>query len=299
MRFFSLLLLLSTALGYGCIWPQRRTNDLPSSGPPNLEANYEPWYRVRRPRRIAAGWVRDFQPTKAEKRRLVLSREDQEEFAHLINQPNAGGFRLLTPHPTHPVGTRVVSIDNPEFSRRPGFSSYASRYSFTRRKHGHGVNGWDRNTNWNLIDLRLLRRALLAAVTEESVGLIVQLGDVPLEEVTEQTTGVPELAELTPPPDHHKAVVLYEKHLCGYRLNGLRYGLKAIAVVNNTYVLRSILNQRADQLIAFRIVREDEEGSLSIVWRKLKTYPKPFWAKQKQVNEYRRTYKPCPQEHFE
>ena len=275
-------ILITTSAEYSRSSAQRRSNDLPSPGPPNLEAYYEPWYRVRPKTR---GWTRDFQPTAAEKRLLVISPEDEQKFVNLLNQPNAGAFRLLSPHHS---GSRVVSIDSPELSRRPGFSSYASAYSFTRRKHGHGVNGWDRDSNWNLIDLRLFRRTLRSGVTsEESLGLMVRLGDVPLEEVTEQATGVSELAEFIPPTDHRTAVDLSEKHLCGYRLNGLRYGSQVVAVVNNTYVLRSILNQRADQLIAFRIVMEDEEGSLSVVWRRIKNYPKPSWIGPKRERRSR------------
>lgn len=286
---FSVALCLYVGLAVGRM--QRRTNDLPSAGPPNLEANYEPWYKVRQKK--IEGWVRDYQPNNAEKQLLVLSHEDQQKFAHLINQPNAGGFRLLSPHP---VGGKFISIDSPEFSRKPGFSLYASSYSFTRKKHGHGVNGWNRNTNWNLVDLRLIAGRLLSAVSDESLGLIVRLGDVPLEEINEETNGVAELAEYVPPRDHGAAVSLFEKNLCAYHRNGFRYGSSAVAAVNNTYVLRSTLNRRADQLIAFRVIREDDEKTLSIIWRKLKTYSKPSWAGEEHVNQGTRIFKPCPKQ---
>lgn len=285
----SFSVLLGLYAGFAVGRPQGRTNDLPSAGPPNLEANYEPWYIVRQKK--IRGWVRDYQPNNAEKQLLVLSPEEQEKFAHLINQPNAGGFRLLSPHP---VGAGFISINSPEFSRRPGFSFYASSYSFTRKKHGHGVNGWDRNTNWNLIDLRLLGGRLHSGVADESLGLMVQLGDVPLEHVNEQTDGVAELAEFVPPTDYRAVVSLFEKNRCAYQRNGFRYASTAVAVVNNTYVLRSTLNRRADQLIAFRVIRKDDEETLSIIWRKLKTYPKPSWASEKQVDQNTKIYRPCP-----
>lgn len=46
------------------------------------------------------------------------------------------------------------------------------------------------------------------------------------------------------------------------------------ALVNTTYVLRSVLNKRIDHLIAFRVVRADPEG-VTIVWRELEKYAKP------------------------
>ena len=85
------------------------------------------------------------------------------------------------------------------------------------------------------------------------------------------------LAGLKPPSDRTVADKLFAKNLFGYQLNDFKYGLRAPAVVNNTYVLRSMLSRRADQLIAFRIVRIDEDNSVTIVWKKLQDYPTPGW----------------------
>ncbi|HKY27288.1 MAG TPA: hypothetical protein VJM12_05005, partial [Pyrinomonadaceae bacterium] len=105
---------LGLFMGFAVGRPQGRTNDLPSAGPPNLESSYKSWHIVRQKK--TKGWVRDYQPNKAEKQLLVLSPEEQEKFAHLINQPNSGSFRLISPHPG---GGGVISINSPEFSRRP------------------------------------------------------------------------------------------------------------------------------------------------------------------------------------
>ena len=45
-----------------------------------------------------------------------------------------------------------------------------------------------------------------------------------------------------------------------------------------TYALRSTSNKRADVLVGFRVVRVEENGSLTLIWRKLKVYPKPSWT---------------------
>jgi hypothetical protein len=42
-------------------------------------------------------------------------------------------------------------------------------------------------------------------------------------------------------------------------------------------VLRSTLNRRADQLIAFRVIRRGDDEGLTIVWKKLQDYPTPSW----------------------
>ena len=49
---------------------------------------------------------------------------------------------------------------------------------------------------------------------------------------------------------------------------------------NMTYVLRSTSNKRADVLVGFRVVRVEENGSLTLIWRKLKVYPKPSWKRR-------------------
>ena len=45
----------------------------------------------------------------------------------------------------------------------------------------------------------------------------------------------------------------------------------------HTSGLVSMLSRRADQLIAFRIVRIDEDNSVTIVWKKLQDYLTPGW----------------------
>lgn len=50
------------------------------------------------------------------------------------------------------------------------------------------------------------------------------------------------------------------------------------ARVNDTYLLRSISYSESDTLVAFRVVRQDEDGSLIIAWKLLKQYPPPDLA---------------------
>lgn len=44
---------------------------------------------------------------------------------------------------------------------------------------------------------------------------------------------------------------------------------------NHTYILRSISYERFDVLVAFRMVRKDTDGSLILLWKKLKRIPHP------------------------
>lgn len=248
---------------------------MPSMGtePPKMGEWYKPPEFVvqRRP----PMWVREFVPNSTEKQLLTVAQEDLQKYAGFLRQPKTGTFRLL---PYYPSG-RIISANSPDIAWRRGFSFFASAYSFAKKKHGHGVNGkGDPNFGWS--ELRLKDGILRSGIMDQSLGLMVQLGDVPLDEVTTDTAGVSELADLLPPTDLSGAAALFKKHLYGYRLDGFDYGLKMPAVVNTTYVLRSMLNRRADHLIAFRVVSQDDEG-ITIVWKKLHEYPKPLWAKKR------------------
>ena len=231
------------------------------------------WYRPpefvvqRRPPQ----WVQEFVPNSQEKQLLAVAQVDLQTYAGFLRQPETGSFRLL---PFYPSG-RVVSANNPAIGWRRGFSAFASTYSFTKKKHGHGVNGkGDAYFGWS--DLRLKDGAFSSGIMDQSLGLMVQIGDVALDEVTSETAGVSELTQFVPPGDLAAAAASFEKNLRGYQINGFRYASKLPAVVNTTYVLRSLLNKRADQLIAFRVVRQDADG-LTIIWKKLRDYPKPAW----------------------
>ena len=250
------------------------------------------WYRppsIENPNRhTLPPMAIEFAPNAKERRLLAVPREDLEAHASFLREERTGAFRLLTYIPYAP---RVVSANSPAIEWRSGFSQYASEYSFVKKKHGHGVNGWgDQRVGW--AELRLVRANAAVgrgaeSITEfpllfstgfmhQSIGMLLQLGDVPLEEVTTSTAGVGELTRLVPPANYAEAVQLSRKIFRGYRANRFQYSMGARANVNTTYVLRSMLNNRVDHLIAFRVVQENELG-ITILWRELERYPKPRW----------------------
>ena len=262
-----LLLLVGGALPNMQAWAQGI-----DTGPPTLGEWYKPPEFVVTRRIQTQARVSEFVPNSKEKRLLAVSEQDLHQHAATLSQPNTGAFRLL---PYYPL-TRVVSANSPEIEWRRGFSAFASSWSFTKNKHGHGMNGkGDSYFGW--ADLRLRDGIFTAGIMGESLGLMVPLGDVPLDDVTPQTAGVAEVAELVSPPTNTEAFALFGRNLRGYQRNGFTYGSRLFAQVNCTYVLRSMLNLRADQLIAFRVVRLSDDEGLTIVWKKLQDYPKPAW----------------------
>jgi hypothetical protein len=178
-----------------------------------------------------------------------------------------------------PGRRRVVSIADLLSGRRPGFGGYASLYSFSRERHGNGLHGWvDPRLGW--AELRVLNGRFITGFTGESLGVLVALGDVDLETVTPETYGVTGLTNIIPPADYFEAATLSRRNRAGFALERFRYGSSLPVAQNTTYVLRSTSNRRADVLVAFRVVRVDDNGSITLIWRKLKVYPKPRWKKR-------------------
>jgi len=221
-------------------------------------------------------WVDEYEPNAAEKLLLVPSPEIEEQFADFLRLPDTGLIRMYPPG-----RRRVVSLTDLASGRRPAFGMYASLYSFSKQQHGNGLNGWvDPRLGW--AELKLFNGRFITGITGEGLGVLVALGDVPLESVTPDSYGVTGLTNITPPADYFEAASLSRRNRAGFALERFRYGSSLPVVENMTYVLRSTSNKRADILVGFRVVRVDENGSVTLPWRRLKSYPKPSWKSRTQ-----------------
>jgi hypothetical protein len=220
-------------------------------------------------------WVSEYEPNSLEKQLLAPAPEDEQRFAEFLQLPDTGVIKMFPPG-----RRRVISAGDLASGRRPGFSHYASLYSFTKEKHGNGLHGYvDPRLGW--AELRLLNGRFVTGVTGESLGVLVALGDVPLETVTSETYGVTGLTNIIPPADYLEAASLSRRNRAGFALERFRYGSSLPVARNMTYVLRATSNKRADVLVGFRVIRFDENGSVTLIWRKLKVYPKPGWKRRK------------------
>lgn len=245
----------------------------PEAGPRYPETTTREDY----PRRIIVRrnvWVSQYEPNDLEKKLLEPSDEDEQEFADFLREPDSGLIRM------YPLGRRrVVSLEDLASGRRPGFGAFASLYSFSKAKHGNCLHGYvDPRLGW--AELRLINGRFITGFTGESLGVMVALGDVPLESVTPDTYGVTGLTNITPPTDYFEAANLSRRNRAGFALERFRYGSALPVAEKMTYVLRSTSNKRADVLVGFRVVRIEESGAVTVVWRKLKSYPKPSWKRR-------------------
>src|ERR1044072_2706805 len=128
-------------------------------------------------------WISEYQPNAAEKLLLVPSPELQQQFAEFLELPDTGLIRMYPP-----LRRRVISVTDLATGRRPGFGMYASLYSFSKAKHGNGLNGYvDPRLGW--AELLLINGRFITGFNGEALGVMVALGDVPLETVTPGSDG--------------------------------------------------------------------------------------------------------------
>lgn len=125
-------------------------------------------------------------------------------------------------------------------------------------------------------------------------GILVNVGDVPLDKVGLQTKGLKFLIDFQPEPDYEKAKVIADKLVEGIEHDGFLYRRGLYAQENTTFVLRSIaysgkyfravdrisynefaFDKRRDVIVAFRIVDKDDAGNVTILWKMLANKKSP------------------------
>ena len=199
-----------------------------------------------------------------QKRQLQPVAEDRLAYASLLKQKHTGIFKLLSPSSSRLISASSAGGDRTYLPLVGG----GAFYSFIKQRHD--MDRW--------AEIRLLEKTLVVGFNGYSLALMCQLGDVALDGVTHETAAVAFLKNLTPTTSFQRAEKAHKIYQSGVWAEGVLYKSSLPAVVNTTYLLRSISYGRADHLLAFRVVREDEDGSLHVLWKKLQEYSKPSLA---------------------
>jgi hypothetical protein len=179
-----------------------------------------------------------------EKRFLSPAEEDRAAHAEFLNQPDTGLIRLLPREKfdsaTYKENKKSITIN--------GGGAY---YSFVRLTHEYGRGS----------DIELAKGELSTGFTGGHFGTLVNLGEIPLETLSLETSAVKELAvdvpkKKTPHP-------------------------RVPVQLNSTYVLRSVDSSSSDVLVGFKVVRIDSDESAIILWKLLKRFPVAQGAQNK------------------
>lgn len=181
---------------------------------------------------------------------LSPSEEDRAAFAEFLSQPGTGLIRLL---PREKYEQKVTTQGGGAF------------YSFSRLTHEYGSGS----------DILLEANKFRVGFAGANFGFLAQLGDVPLERVTTETKGVEFLAALAIPAREPDARVQQQHANTGLKNGEFTYQNYLPVQVGQTYVVRSVNYYEADTLVAFRVVRQDTDGSVILLWKRLKKFSKP------------------------
>lgn len=181
---------------------------------------------------------------------LAPSAEDRAAFAEFLSQPDTGLIRLL---PREQYDGKLMMR---------GGGAY---YSFTRLTNEYNYGS----------DIGLQGDQLSVGFAGADWGYLTNLGDVPLETVGLDHRAVQFLATLDAPSQEPGAREQQRLSAAGLIKPGLTLINRLPAVINTTYVLRSVIYRVSDLLVAFRIVRQDADGSIVLLWKMLKKFPKP------------------------
>ena len=128
--------------------------------------------------------------------------------------------------------------------------------------------GRGQTSHWN-------RGQLSVGFAGADYGMLLNLGDISLDQVASDHAAARALLDYTPPTKEAEVRAEYRKLWQGLELTSFNFKNRVPANVSNTYLLRSISMDRSDIVVAFRITRKDTDGSLILVFKVLKSFPKP------------------------
>ena len=181
---------------------------------------------------------------------LAPSDEDRRTYAEFLARPDTGLVRLL---PREKWDGKL--------SMRGG----GSYYSFTLRTNEYG-----RST-----DIGLEQGQFHAGFAGADFAFMVDLGGVPLESVSTETEAVRFMAGFEAPSAEAEARQAGRQFHSARQEGGWSYVRQLPAAPGKTYAVRSIVYGESDVLVAFRVVRKDDDDSVVLLWKMLEKYPKP------------------------
>jgi hypothetical protein len=198
---------------------------------------------------------------------LAVSPLDRTLLKDFLGEHDTGLVRLFPREVTYKVASPVAQLPEVLFG--------GSYYSFATHSHGYGFSS----------DIELQRGTLSTGVVGVNYGVFANLGDVPLAAIHLQDSRVAFLANYHPARVSKDANAEKLKFGGGVEIGGMFYDSRVPPVTGTTYLLRSVVynGEGSDVLVAFRIIREDNDQGLTIAWKLLHRYRAPHVPRERQV----------------
>lgn len=213
-------------------------------------------------------------PTSEELQLVAPSPVVAQTYSSVLREKDTGIFKLM-PDAGCAVNDRVISAKEEciKFSMPGAANSYSFRTQNYRIKR--------------LADLTY-NGAKFEITGTFMHGILADIGDIPIEQISLATPGVKFAADFRPSTTFDDVIPIDRSLISGVEVRGFKYGKAAPAIPNNSYVLRCVAyrgrlvramkgiayneldyDKRKDVTIAFRIVAKDSDGSITIVWKQL------------------------------
>jgi hypothetical protein len=189
---------------------------------------------------------------------LAPSLGDRAALAGFLRNQNTGLIRLL-PREVYDSAT----YRTPKKLNIRGGGAY---YSFAHLTHAYGYGS----------DIELDHDKLSVGFAGADYGMLTNIGDMPLEEITLDDELARDVAAYRPPRSEAEARQEFRRLRSeGLMFDGFLYRRTVPVKEHSTSLLRSINYNQSDVLVAFRLVRKDADGSVIIAWKLLKRYSDP------------------------
>jgi len=188
---------------------------------------------------------------------LAPSPQDRLDHEDFLKQSKTGLIRLL---PREVYDWRTYKTPN-QIEMRGG----GAYFSFSNRSHTYGYGS----------DLELDHNRFTVGFAGADYGMLIRLGDVPLDSIAEDDPRFIYMANYKPAHREPEARQEFVDFRTGREVDGFIYRRTVPARAQSTYLLRSINYGAGDVLVAFRVTRFDGDRSAIIAWKLLKSYSTP------------------------
>lgn len=230
------------------------------------------------------------------KKLIAPNPQDIQKYDSLIKTSRGGLFRLF-PH-LNCQEKFVVNLNGNCANYTSGYSTYSFR-----RKDYEAEEGF---IDIQFKDDELISRGFL------SQSIITNLGNVPIEDVSLNNSGLAFLNKFIPQSATQAVKKQYNEITNGINENGYFYSNIVKAQLNTTYGMRIIayhftvpshydaevmdnrfhavnIDNRRDLTIAFRIIRKEDDGNITIVWKELNNQkpPKLNYRKDEKLEDFK------------
>jgi hypothetical protein len=159
-----------------------------------------------------------------------------------------------------------------KYDRKLTISGGGAYFSFARKTSEYGQGS----------DIELSQGYLSVGFAGADYGFIYDLGETSLADVSDDSGGVTFLINYKP-PTNEPVIRIEQRKDHEYESDGILYKRRLPGIVGHTYILRSILFDRYDVLVALKIHRKDTDGSLVIFWKLIKNFEMPKLERSKIV----------------